>query len=52
MGRAAGVGLTVGVLAGTSGREDLEPYADRIIDELGDLLLIADFRSGTPPGRN
>ncbi len=52
MGRAAGVGLTVGVLAGTSGREDLEPYADRIVDELGDLLLIADFRSGTPPGRN
>ena len=52
MGRAAGVGLTVGVLAGTSGREDLEPYADRIIDELADLLLIADFRSGTPPGRN
>lgn len=52
MGRAAGVGLTVGVLAGTSRREHLEPYADRIIDELVDLLLIADFRSGTPPGRN
>src|SRR6185295_3103885 len=52
MGRAAGVGLTVGVLGGTSGRQDLEPYADRIVDELVDLLLIADFRRGPPAGRS
>jgi len=51
MGRAAGVGLTVGVLGGTSRRQDLEPYADRIIEDLADLLLIADFRGGTAPAR-
>jgi len=43
MGRAAGVGLTVGVLGGTSERRDLEPYADRIIDGIGGLLQLADF---------
>jgi phosphoglycolate phosphatase len=44
MGRAAGVGLTVGLLGGTSGRQDLEPYADRIIETLEHLLLLGDFR--------
>lgn len=34
MGRAAGVGLTVGVLSGTSGREDLEHLADLILDSV------------------
>jgi phosphoglycolate phosphatase len=51
MGRAAGVGLTVGVLGGTSGAKDLEPYADRIIEHLVDLLSLAEFRTGTPTGR-
>ena len=45
MGRSAGVGLTVGVLGGTSAREDLEPYADLIIESINDLLLLADFSS-------
>jgi phosphoglycolate phosphatase len=52
MGRAAGVGLTVGVLGGTSGAKDLEPYADRIIEHLVDLLSMAEFRNGTPAGRS
>jgi phosphoglycolate phosphatase len=43
MGRTAGVALTVGVLGGTSQRQDLEPNADLIIDSLGDLLLSAAF---------
>ena len=38
MGRAAGAGLTVGVLSGTSAREDLEHGADLILGSLADLL--------------
>jgi phosphoglycolate phosphatase len=38
MGRAAGAGLTVGVLSGTSGREDLEMGADVILDSIAGLL--------------
>ena len=38
MGRAAGVGLNVGVLSGTSQREDLEDYADLILPSINDLL--------------
>jgi phosphoglycolate phosphatase len=37
MGRAAGVGLTVGVLSGTSGREDLAPLADIVIESIAEL---------------
>jgi phosphoglycolate phosphatase len=37
MGRAAGVGLTVGVLSGTSGREDLVGLADTVIESIADL---------------
>jgi phosphoglycolate phosphatase len=37
MGRAAGVGLTVGVLSGTSGREDLAELADVIVASVADL---------------
>jgi phosphoglycolate phosphatase len=43
MGRAAGVGLNVGVLSGTSGRADLEGYADRIVGSVNDLLGLAEF---------
>jgi phosphoglycolate phosphatase len=37
MGRAAGVGLNVGVLSGTSGREDLAGLADLIVASIADL---------------
>jgi phosphoglycolate phosphatase len=37
MGRRAGLGLLIGVLTGTSGRADLEPHADVIIDSITDL---------------
>jgi len=37
MGRAAGVGLTVGVLSGTSGREDLAGLADVILTGVAEL---------------
>jgi phosphoglycolate phosphatase len=37
MGRAAGVGLTVGVLSGTSAREDLAGLADAIVASIADL---------------
>jgi phosphoglycolate phosphatase len=45
MGRAAGAGLTVGVLSGTSGRDDLEIGADVILDSIVDLLTHAAFRA-------
>lgn len=38
MGRAAGLGLVVGVLSGVGDRADLEPLADAIIDSVVDLL--------------
>ena len=38
MGRAAGVGLNVGVLSGTSAREDFEDFADLILPSINDLL--------------
>lgn len=37
MGRAAGAGLLVGVLTGTSGYEHLAPYADAVLDSIADL---------------
>jgi phosphoglycolate phosphatase len=43
MGRAAGVGLTLGVLGGTSARQDLEAYADRILQDVNELLRLAEF---------
>ena len=43
MGRAGGVGLTVGVLSGTSEREDLEDYADLILPSINDLLVQPQF---------
>ena len=44
MGRAAGVGLTVGVLSGTSAREDLEACADLILPSINALLERPEFR--------
>lgn len=43
MGRAAGVGLTLGVLSGTSTRRDLVPYADRIVQDVNELLALPEF---------
>ena len=37
MARAAGAGLAVGVLTGSSGRDDLMPLADMVIDSIADL---------------
>ncbi|MGE0848106.1 MAG: HAD family hydrolase [Hyphomicrobiaceae bacterium] len=37
LGRAAAVGLNVGVLSGTSGREDFEDLADLILESINDL---------------
>jgi phosphoglycolate phosphatase len=37
MGRAAGVGLTIGVLSGTSVHEDLAALADLIVVDVGEL---------------
>ena len=43
MGRAAGAGLTIGVLSGTSGRADLEGYADLILGSVNELLGLVEF---------
>ena len=43
MGRAAGVGLNVGVLSGTSEREDLEDFADLILPSINELLARPEF---------
>ncbi|HEV8488175.1 MAG TPA: HAD family hydrolase [Candidatus Limnocylindrales bacterium] len=37
MGRAAGVGLVVGVLSGVGSRADLEPYADLVLASVAEL---------------
>jgi len=44
MARSAGAGLTIGVLTGTSRREDLEPHADAVLESAADLpaFLFAD----------
>jgi len=44
MGRAAGAGLTIGVLSGTSARADLQGYADLIVGSVNDLLAFHEFR--------
>lgn len=44
MGRAAGAGCTVGVLSGTSGREDLAGLADLILDSVADMPRHALFQ--------
>jgi phosphoglycolate phosphatase len=43
MGRAAGVALNVGVLSGTSGREDFDGLADLILDSINDLPARPEF---------
>ena len=41
MGRAAGAGLVIGVLTGVGDRAALSPFADIVIDSVGDLLPAA-----------
>lgn len=50
MGRAAGVGLNVGVLSGTSEREDLEDFADVILPSINELLAHPEFGGGPTHG--
>ena len=45
MGRAAGVGLSIGVLGGTSARRDLECFADRIVASIDELLRLAELQA-------
>jgi len=40
MGRAAGAGYLVGVLSGNGTRDELAPFADIIIDGIGDFSLL------------
>jgi phosphoglycolate phosphatase len=44
MGRAAGAGLTVGVLGGTSAREDLADTADLMLASIAELPMRSEFR--------
>jgi phosphoglycolate phosphatase-like HAD superfamily hydrolase len=45
MARAAGAGLVVGVLCGTSRREDLQDLADLILPTINALLVLPQFIS-------
>ena len=42
MGRNAGAGLCIGVLTGTSTRQDLEPLADLVLDDIRGLPAMLD----------
>ena len=42
MGRAAGAGLVVGVLTGTSEHGDLAPFADRVLESIVELEALLD----------
>jgi phosphoglycolate phosphatase len=44
MGRAAGVAMNVGVLSGTSRRQDLAALADLLVDSINDLPARPEFR--------
>ena len=48
MGRAAGVGLVVGVLGGASAREDLAGTADLILAGIAELPLRPEFEQAQP----
>lgn len=43
MGRAAGAGLVVGVLTGTSNREELSAIADHVVDNIKQLAPLLDI---------
>ena len=40
MGRAAGVAYNVGVLTGASTVEDLKPFADTVLNDIGELITL------------
>ncbi|MEQ8282019.1 MAG: HAD family hydrolase [Parvibaculum sp.] len=42
MGRSAGAGLNIGVLTGTSGHDDLAPFADHVIESIVALPALLD----------
>jgi len=42
MGKSAGAGMVVGVLSGTSAREDLAPLADVVIDDISGIFALLD----------
>jgi phosphoglycolate phosphatase len=44
MGRVAGVAMNVGVLSGTSRRQDLAAFADLLVDSINDLPAQPQFR--------
>ena len=44
MARAAGAGLAIGVLTGTSGQEDLEPWADIVLADITGLVPLFEGR--------
>jgi phosphoglycolate phosphatase len=44
MGRAASVGLTIGVLSGTGTAAQLQPLADILLDSINDLPALPTFR--------
>jgi phosphoglycolate phosphatase len=48
MGRAAGAGLTVGVLSGTSGRDDLAGLADVVVESIAELPALEALAPGSP----
>lgn len=48
MGRAARAGLTIGVLSGTSDRDDLEDLADILLDSVADLPALPHLREAAP----
>jgi phosphoglycolate phosphatase len=43
MARGASAGLAIGVLSGTSSREDIEAFADLIVDSVNDLLSLPEL---------
>jgi phosphoglycolate phosphatase len=47
MGRAAGVGLTVGVLSGTSGHADLAGLADIVVESIAALPELPTLAAGS-----
>jgi phosphoglycolate phosphatase len=40
MGQSAAAGYNVGVLTGTSTRDELEPEADLVVDSIADLATL------------
>ncbi len=44
MGRNAGAGLCIGVLTGTSTRQDLAPHADHVLEDISMLAEILELQ--------